>query len=140
MPSWRAFGKGRGAQVFFDRPMMASQMGRDGFDCPTLLAQGLSLLIFRHPFRPVVRDLLLGFCHGNRAFRRNRHRVVILGGWLVVRHVIQLVNLAVMRIKDLLESCRQILEEMKAVGDLRGFWGSSPNAGYLCGCWGISSA
>src|SRR5262249_29508166 len=97
--------------------------------CPTLLAPGLSLLIFRHAFRPVVRDLLLGFCHGNRAFCRNRHRVVILGGWLVVRHVIQLVNLAVMRIKDLLESCRQILEEMKAVGDLRGFWSSLPNTG-----------
>ena len=49
----------------------------------------------------------------------------------MVRHVIQLVNLAVMRIKDLLESCRQILEEMKAVGDLRGFWSSLPNASGL---------
>jgi hypothetical protein len=47
----------------------------------------------------------------------------------VVRHVIQLVNLSVMRIEDLLESCRHILEEMKAVGDLRGFWSSLPNAG-----------
>ena len=33
-----------------------------------------------------------------------------------------------MPMKDLLEGCRQILEQMQAVGDLRGCWISLPNA------------
>jgi hypothetical protein len=32
-----------------------------------------------------------------------------MGGWLVVRHVMKLVNLSVMCVEDFLESCRQIL-------------------------------
>src|SRR5262249_28047311 len=86
------------------------------------------LFIFRHSFGSIVCDLLLGFRHGNRAFRGTCNRVVILGGWLVVRQVIELVNLSMLLIKDLLEGCRQILEQMKSVGDLRGFWSALPNA------------
>jgi hypothetical protein len=67
------------------------------------------LCIFRHPFGSIVPALLLGFRHGNRVFRGNRNQVVILGGWLVVRHVIELVNLSMMHAKDLLEGRRQIL-------------------------------
>jgi hypothetical protein len=86
------------------------------------------LCIFRHPFGSIVCDLLLGFRHGNRVFRGTRNYVVILGGWLVVWQVIELVNLSMMHTKDLLEGRRQILEQMKAVGDLSGLWSPLPNA------------
>jgi hypothetical protein len=45
-----------------------------------------------------------------------------------VCQVIELVNLSLMPMKDLLEGRRHILEQMKSVGDLRGFWSSLPNA------------
>jgi hypothetical protein len=51
-----------------------------------------------------------------------------LGGWFVVREVIELVNLAMMPMKDLLEGRGQILEQVKSVGDLRGFGSPLPNA------------
>jgi hypothetical protein len=86
------------------------------------------LFIFRHPFGAIVCDLLLGFRHGNRVCRGTRNEVVILGGWLVVCQVIELVTLSMMPMKDLLEGRRQILKQMQSVGDLSGFWISLPNA------------
>src|SRR5262247_2894942 len=46
----------------------------------------------------------------------------------MVRQVIELVNLAMMHTEDLLKSRRQILEEVKSVGDLSGLWSPLPNA------------
>ena len=54
--------------------------------------------------------------------------VVIMGEWLVVLHVIELVKLAMMRAEDLLEGRRHILQEMKSVGNLGGLWSPLPNA------------
>ena len=88
----------------------------------------MRLCIFRHPFGAIVCDLLLGFGHGNGCSVGTVTKSVILGGWLVVRHVIALVNLSMMRTEDLLEGRRQILQEMKAVGDLGGLWSPLPNA------------
>src|SRR5262245_51342972 len=48
--------------------------------------------------------------------------------WLVVLYVIALVKLSMMRAEDLLEGCRQILQEMKSVGNLGGLWRPLPNA------------
>src|SRR5689334_137117 len=108
--------------------MMASPMGRDGFDRPLLLAQGLRLLIFRHPLRPVVGDLVLSFGHGDRRSRSSCTRLVILGGYLVMRHVIALINLSVMHATDLLEGRGHMLQEMKSVGNLGGSGRPLPHA------------
>ena len=123
-----AGGQGRGAQVLFDGPMMASQMGRDGFDRPPMRAQGLRLLICRHPLRPVVCHLLLGWGHRNRRFRKSCTRVVILGGDLVMRHVLELVKRSGRHPKDLLEGRCQLLQEMASVGHLGGIGSPLPNA------------
>ena len=88
----------------------------------------MCLCICRPPFGSVLRDLLLGCGHGSRAVRQSRNRVGLLGGWLMVRHVIELVNFSMMRTEDLLEGGRHILQEVKAVGDLRGLWSPLPHA------------
>ena len=46
-------------------------------------------------------------------------------------HVIELVDLLVMRVEHLLESCRQILQEVKPVSDLGRIGSPLPNAGSI---------